>query len=361
MTQLILPSLALAVASCSVTRQEDDSGTTTSTSSSTTDTGDSSRTGASEGFDPPIDTGAADATAEGSGPPIGCTKADLLFVVDNSGSMADEQANLTASFGPFITAIQDTLDADDYHIMVVDTDTYPGKSEPIIECDGLACTCTPSPSCCEYACDLGAECNGGPCQPPDSCANLLGAGRITDANGQPCFAEATPRFMSDATDDLAGAFACIGEVGIGGSGNEQPMAAMLAAVGPLLATCNTGFLRDDAVLIVTFITDEDDADQSPGTPNEWAQELVAAKLGDPGAVVVLGLFGDSLQPDAICAVQEKNEDDGAEDGFYLRQFVGQFGDRALSGSVCAADYGPFFAEAIGIIDAACDAYVPPVG
>src|SRR5690242_21671906 len=37
---------------------------------------------------------------------VGCAKADFLFVIDNSGSMADEQDNLIASFPGFIDTIQ---------------------------------------------------------------------------------------------------------------------------------------------------------------------------------------------------------------------------------------------------------------
>ena len=53
---------------------------------------------------------------------MGCEKIDFLFVIDNSGLMDDEQANLVASFPNFISTIQNTLMAQDYHIMAVDTD-----------------------------------------------------------------------------------------------------------------------------------------------------------------------------------------------------------------------------------------------
>jgi hypothetical protein len=61
-----------------------------------------------------LDVGAGDgtATAEG-GDGVGCAKADFLFVIDNSGSMADEQDNLIASFPGFIATIQQTLMAQD--------------------------------------------------------------------------------------------------------------------------------------------------------------------------------------------------------------------------------------------------------
>src|SRR5262245_28774988 len=58
------------------------------------------------------------------------TPADILFVVDNSGSMADEQENLAANFDRFISQI---AGAGDYHIAVVTTDQVNA-----VEMDGLA-------------------------------------------------------------------------------------------------------------------------------------------------------------------------------------------------------------------------------
>ena len=41
-------------------------------------------------------------------------------MVDNSGSMADEQDRLATSFDGFITSIQNTVMAEDHHIVVID-------------------------------------------------------------------------------------------------------------------------------------------------------------------------------------------------------------------------------------------------
>ncbi len=57
---------------------------------------------------------------------MGCRKVDFLFVIDNSGSMSAQQAQLLASFNGFITAIQDSLDesVDSYHVGVITSDAY---------------------------------------------------------------------------------------------------------------------------------------------------------------------------------------------------------------------------------------------
>ena len=52
-------------------------------------------------------------------------------------------------------------------------------------------------------------------------------------------------------------------------------------------------------LVVTLITDEDD-DHSSGEPADWEQALVAAKAGDPGAVVMLGILPDGNLSDGLC-------------------------------------------------------------
>jgi hypothetical protein len=92
---------------------------------STADSGASSSGGTGFKFD------VAEGTGTGIDPSAGdqgCEKVDFLFVIDNSGSMLDEQQSLIASFDGFIEAIQGTLMAQDYHIMVVDTDAESGGS-----------------------------------------------------------------------------------------------------------------------------------------------------------------------------------------------------------------------------------------
>ena len=64
---------------------------------------------------------------------MGCEKVDFLFVIDDSGSMIDEQEQLVASFPGFIDTIQNTLTAQDYRIMVVDT------KGPTCDCGTTTC------------------------------------------------------------------------------------------------------------------------------------------------------------------------------------------------------------------------------
>jgi hypothetical protein len=298
----------------------------------------------------------------GDGGDTGCQKVDFLFVVDRSGSMADEQQNLVRSFGGFIETIRSTLRAQDYHIMVVDTD--PGV-DPALCRD--ACMAIPSGSCMNLPCsDVMSGVVG-------DCELVGGAGIVTNKTGMSCDIAGGTRYLTDGQPDLEGTFACLADVGTDGSGNEAPMAIMLRAAAPMQSAaggCNEGFLREDAILVVTFITDEEDDHQapgpgspggsgSPGEPADWYAELLAAKGAREDAVVVLGLIGDTDQPGAVCAPLSALQGTGAEPSPRLRDFVGRFGARGHAGSVCAPDYTPFFAEAVSVVDAACDEFIPP--
>jgi hypothetical protein len=295
---------------------------------------------------------------------------DFLFVIDNSRSMEDEQKNLIASFPGFIDGIRTTLETDDFQVLVIDSDANGNGFPPF--CNNGDCTCIGGgggndESCCQEACADPAnktcamkDCSMFP--PGDNCDVALGAGRIASGAGADCMIEGDRRFMLGSQSDLDGVFECAGDVGIGGSGEEKMMLAMNTAVSePFVGKdgCNEDFLRDDTVLVVVFITDEEEKQGigSPGAPKEWYDTLVAAK-GAAERVVMIGFYGDVGQPGALCDVLNEETNVGAEESPRLREFVDMFGDAGLSSSVCAPDFGPAFTEAIGKIDAACD-LLPP--
>ncbi|MEM6991292.1 MAG: hypothetical protein AAF721_12360 [Myxococcota bacterium] len=288
-------------------------------------------------------TSAADGDGGDASAADGCKKVDLLFVIDNSGSMADEQANLVASFPGFIGGIQAQLaDTDGYHVGVITSDLYTDFDE--LECltEGLLVTQT-----------------HGEGSSNRDCAPFASGGR----------------YMTEA-DDLGEAFSCAAQVGIGGEGNERPMQTMVTAIsegmtGP--GGCNEGFLRDDALLVVVVITDEEDdheamgcpsgsgvneepASGSNGEPAGWFNALVAAKGGSESNVVVLSLVGP--REGAGCPELAKCAGgvDGAEVADRIIDFTEMF-TFGIVGPVCQP-YAPFFAEAIGHIKSACDDFIP---
>jgi hypothetical protein len=272
-------------------------------------------------------------------------KIDFLFVIDSSLSMIDEQQNLITSFPGFIEAISTTLDSDDFHLMVIDAGQV-----------------------------LGADCDG-----------VLGAGRTKNGAGVDCGFVGGNRYATEAQPDLAEAFACAGMRGSDGPGNEEAMQSMMQSIGPLneVGQCNEGFLRDDAILVLTTITDEEDdpndtapnpqpdgscvpADDdlnSPGDPQVWYDAVLTAKNDDPQAMVVLSLLGDCDQQDGICPgitfdLIDPNSITGAEPAPRLREWTNKFHHGSI-GPVCAPDYAPFFEDAVSVIDIACDEFEPP--
>ncbi len=284
----------------------------------------------------------------------GCQKVDFLFVIDSSGSMQDEQQNLANSFPGFIDIIQNTLMAQDYHIMAIDTDA-----------DGF--------SICPTLCMFASECQGIPCSmipPSGGCDDTLGAGKTKSPMGMDCGITSGQRYILDSQPNLYDAFACAAQVGTQGSGDEMAIEAMRAAIEPplnMMGACNEGFVRDDAILVITLITDEsdlaygDDAmseTPTPGTPRDWYDAVVSVKRGNPDAAVVLGLVGDTGQPGGKCQPLELNTASGAEVAPNLQQFVQLFNANVL-GSVCETDYAPFFESAVSVISSACDDFEPP--
>lgn len=285
------------------------------------------------------------------GPPAGegCTKVDFLFVLDNSISMGDEQQNLANSFPGFISTIQSQVQAQDYHIMVIDTDDQDKWGEKWDKCHEKCMTDDPGDNCLTvYFPDI--ICGMEP-PAPEACDQTLGAGRNKGAGGPPiaCPLDGGLRYMTQDQADLPGAFDCVADMGATGNSNERPAAALLEALGPQTQAggCHPGFLRDDAVLVVTMISDEQE-NGSPGTPQSWYADLLALKGGNETAIVMLSLNGDAETMGQECIPTAK-----------MVEFVDYFGDRGIIDSICAPDYSPFFQDAVGVIDYACDEFVPP--
>lgn len=270
----------------------------------------------------------------------GCDKVDLLFVIDNSGSMADEQTNLVQSFPGFIDSITSQLaGADSYHVGVVTTDVY-----------------TYDLTCLPQASGNLVQRTGGP----------------NSSSGQCGPYEAGGAYMTEL-DDLPTAFSCAAAVGVGGDGNERPMDAMLTALSDQQrqpGACNEGFLRDDALLVVVVITDEEDDDEtaeracaqlpqsgSQGGPTTWFSDLVAVKDREE-SIVVLSLVGPDAEFGELCAPLDKCNGGiaGAEQADRILAFTRMF-TFGFIGRVCD-DYGPAFDESIAVIKDACDTFIP---
>lgn len=260
-----------------------------------------------------------------------CKKVDILFVIDDSGSMGDNQVSLVKSFPGFIKGIQDRLkSAQDVHIGVVTSDNYYYNT----------------PGCT----DIGSLVSktGGPASSNRLCGPFDGGGK----------------YLLGSDSKLLERFACIAQVGAGGSDDERMARGLLNAVSAKNAApggCNAGFLRPDSLLVVVLITDEDDVPDgcegpgmcqsygSGGTPDEWYAEFVKARPVKD-STVVLSLLG-RRSPNACGAVAASR----------LMRLTNQFGKNAFLGDICAASYDQFFVDALPLVQDACKIYSPPPG
>ena len=297
----------------------------------------------------------------GDGNPIGCNgKIDLLFVISRRAGMGGFQTQLRAAFPQFIATIEAKFAEFDYHIMVVDGDAGWGLDHCTADCPVLDCKvgepCCPVESCpkCSEPVFLGDPCCGivdYPCgYTATACDTKMGAGSVFPAGGdaanKPCDIDGGRRYMVTGQADLKGTFACAAQVG--SSGRDWLGEALTAAMHSNIndpGGCNPGFLRDDALLMVTLISNTyDQPGDSAGTPATWSAAVREAKGDDLESVVLLNI-GDTMVP-------------GCHEKDRLCQLVELF-PYALNTEIWADDYGPFFDEATDLVEAACADFIPP--
>jgi len=265
-----------------------------------------------------------------------CQKMDIVFVVDDSGSMKEEQGNLAANFPKFVKVLDD----------------FKTKSGSKVDYR-LAVTTTGRDL------DYKIAVPGFP-EIPQSEKGDNGAFRNTSSCG------ATKRWVDRADPNATSTFACLAQTGTGGSSIEMPLYSLKLALNERVADgTNAGFLRDDALLAVVILSDEDDCsrednnftiandrcDTMPNTrpvgvyatmldtaakgPGRWAAAVIA------GASQCSSSFGD--------AIEAKR----------LKEFVTLAGNNGTFSSICDGDLSIGLQKALSTFDAACKNF-PPV-
>ena len=192
------------------------------------------------------------------------------------------------------------------------------------------------------------------------CDETLGAGLTFNtgsyAANRPCELFGGNRYIISGEPDLPDALECIAKVGAGGG--IPPLGdALIAALKPKINAeggCNAGFLRDDALLVVVFISDISD-EKSTSWPYQQYDAIIAAKK-DPNAVVMLGVVpqpleeGEQKKPGCTYDEDPINKDK-------IRDLIDRFPNRAY-GDTCADNYAPFFVQAADLIGEVCGNFVP---
>jgi len=194
-------------------------------------------------------------------PPSG--KVDILVVVDNSGSMTEEQGALALNFPGLIQELMSPSSTEhnpvlDLNVGVVSTDMGSAGYE--------LSTCNNG--------RLGYA--GG----DDGC--LRNSSSVAGCDDMyPSFLHRGPdNAPTYALDQMGRDFACVATLGTGGCGFEQQMEAARRALVEQTGAgaCNAGFLRNDSILAVLWVTDEEDC--SIGEPG-IADPTRDGELGHP--------------------------------------------------------------------------------
>ncbi len=210
---------------------------------------------------------------------------DILFVVDDSTSMAEEQDALAAGFGAFA----DELEAANTEVHLGVITTSQDSDDP-------------------------------------RRGHLVGNPPVLGVD-----------------DDHVALFRERVQVGVGGSDKEKGLeAAWLAVSEEAQAGPNAGFLRDEAHLLVVFVTDEDDCSDAGALDGLDSQRCYTDQdqLVAPEAVVahlwqVKGDDPSKVSVGAIIAPEQRTCEDGWYGSRYARvvQMAGGF-----LGDICSSDW-----------------------
>ncbi len=202
---------------------------------------------------------------------------DILFVVDNSGSMAEEQAALARTLMRDECPIQDLLNVPEGLV-----DPGPDMLDELASLCGLA----------QILASLQRDFHIGVITTDiNACDNLLGEPQ----DGEPAFRpqrgclqpvpETQQKVLTPDTPDLATAFVTLlTDVGTRGSAVERGLDAaeiFLTGASWVSDGCEgdrASFLRDDAELLVIFVSDEDDC--SAADANASFTHVVSTQCGE---------------------------------------------------------------------------------
>lgn len=264
---------------------------------------------------------------------------DVLLVVDDSPSMADEQATLAVNLPRFANVLESIEGGlPDLQIAVVSADARAGGRF------------SPVPRRCGVA---------GP---------FLVDHRRYDGSRE-----------RNYTGDLEDALPCIAELGTGGGEITEPLEAMRLALDPGNPDAQ-GFVRDDGELAVIFLTDEDDCSapvepddpfdctrlgvtcaggampDTPGAyagcapsaerpgglyhPDRYADFLLGLKA-DPAQIIVGAVFGPpepfAVGPGPVLLPSCDNLAGSATPGVRLANFLAHFPQRNTLTTICDDD------------------------
>lgn len=313
-------------------------------SGAVTTTGGSGTTGATEETDETSDAGIVlDVQSAETGMVGGCedeectcSSVDVLFVIDNSGSMCSYQEQLAAAFPGFVDAMFDALPlGTDLHVGITTSGFELGGSHSENNC--VATESQPMIDQFYVRPSEGMVAGNGL------------QGRLLEWSGQRYFTADT----SNAAHRLALSnwfSGAASSVGCGVSSFEFNAGGAAWALHPDNAATNDGFLRDEGAVLVLFIL-SDEADQSLDveTLSFLHDTVTTAKqaCGGDACVVTGGLLSE------FCTDATNASD----------QFLSSFGPIDARGSIGSPFMVPDYSTVVGntfasVVAETCDDIVP---
>jgi hypothetical protein len=162
---------------------------------------------------------------------------------------------------------------------------------------------------------------------------------------------------------MATTFSCAARVGTGGPAIEMPLRSAELAVQEAV---NPGFLREDALLGIVLITDEDDCSRRQ-SPFETGGDA-CAENGDTNVETIASFLAgfDQVKGDrarwataVIAGPTACSSAFGmASDAIRMKQFVQEAGTNAAFGDICQGNLAPALQQALETFQVACENFPP---
>lgn len=276
--------------------------------------GDGGSGGRLDGGDGSSKDGGGGTAGDGALPAGACKRLDLVFAVDDSSSMAQEQQAMRDTVFPaFAQKLQARLtELEDFRAAVIDACPRPGTFH-------------------------------------------------TRGEGGECHFQGGKRWMVSTSTNLTAEFQCVGSIDSsdstcsGNNDDEQPASAAAASLEPPAygpGAPNDGFSRADSLLVVVAITDEDEQPVPSATAQQVYDRLLKVKGSDVRRVVFLGIGGASACSGAYGSAKEATKLK-ALTGLFVAKGRGVFWD------LCKGRLEDGLDETLDLIKKACDELPTP--
>jgi hypothetical protein len=207
---------------------------------------------------------------------------DILFIIDNSGSMGEEQANLGANFPAFINVLEAEDVQANYRLGITTSDngsiwcpaavTTPEHGHMVMS------SCKTRLNDFLFGANVDVRdlaCND-ICHLTEEELEILPSTTDVDPTPKPrpWLENIEGKKNIPATTDTAAAFACFGPQGVNGCGFENQLEGMYLALVRAQSSTEPeyGFLRSSAILAIIHVTDEADC----SFVKAWESEVFGA-------------------------------------------------------------------------------------